>query len=105
MIDKEKIKEHILLKKSDELFNVNNDLIDLYIEDNIEYVKMELNIDVTSEDEKTINFNRLITQCVLYDLGLRGVEGAKNYNEGGQSMSFRDKRDVIKEAQRYRRPL
>lgn len=96
------IKSQVKLIKSDELHNVSDDLIDLYINRNITILKVEMNIDI--ELDTSIDWSVPIVDLTLYDLGVRGVEGFKSYNEGGQSATFKTKDEMISWLKRYRRP-
>lgn len=96
----------VKIKKSDDLYNVSDDLIKLYLEDNYDYVESEIKVNllesISTDYIPLSRALRWIVTLTLSDLGSRGVEGMKSVNEGGQSLVFMEKDKVVKDMKVYR---
>ena len=105
MVDLEKVLRVVKLKGAEKLDNVSDELIEIYIDDNVIFLNRFMGYLAVGCDcfEVIEEHNSDLVYLTLFDLNVRGLEGLRNVNEAGQSFTINTKTDLLNELKRYRK--
>ena len=108
MLTRDELQEEVERKSTtlNSLHNVDPEIITIYSDFAFDELSQYLGYDFATCDTFTDkNKVRILVRMVLYQITVRGVEGGKNFNEAGQSMSFYTVGEMLKEFAVNRRPI